>query len=392
MKTVSLAETLNRYMTMRGMGNLALSNHVKDQFETDFVPKTSIQHWRNGSSKTVRDWRQLVAIAHVLGFQRQELEDLLRQSNHPRLPELRERASGEFVRVIDQWLQVEATQSIVVEEVLPNTALLETLPGEQILVQSSGSSGQRYKTDLSRGFGFLAALAVVFLVVFWIQSRSAAPRGWRATGMGNDDVDMIMVNDQIIGATYRTYRMGWVDLSEVLHTPNDVISLVHLNGPGSGEWAFEIDYNGETRWQSRGRSHKSYWVTVVDQLVLLNNGDLRHIDSPNSAPESSRWSVRIDAVDIGILLVNGHIAAGAYGVGSGRFPEQDITQYIRSDQENRLELVVWNPQRRYAYNIEIIRDDQVVWQDVAQLVRTDLRQLRAACIIVRQAGDIVVCE
>lgn len=83
-----LAEVFQRHMQRRKVGSKRLANLVNEQFDLH-LHRNTVENWRTGSVKRVRDWRPLVAIAVVLHLSTEEANQLLAAAAQPALSELR---------------------------------------------------------------------------------------------------------------------------------------------------------------------------------------------------------------------------------------------------------------------------------------------------------------
>ncbi|MCI0398381.1 MAG: FxSxx-COOH system tetratricopeptide repeat protein [Chloroflexi bacterium] len=79
-----LADVLDEYMRSAGYGTLRLANHVNQLVDRPhFLHRGTITNWLTGRACKVRDWRQLTAVAAVLGLNEAQANKLLQAAGLP---------------------------------------------------------------------------------------------------------------------------------------------------------------------------------------------------------------------------------------------------------------------------------------------------------------------
>ncbi len=101
----SLADLLGEYMERAGMGDARLANLVNTLAGWNLLNRSTIRNWREGTSKSVQEWRQLAAIAAVLNLEEWETNHLLAAAGLPTLPALR------FIAAANDWPILDTVRS-----------------------------------------------------------------------------------------------------------------------------------------------------------------------------------------------------------------------------------------------------------------------------------------
>lgn len=82
-----LAEQLQQHMARRDVGSKRLADLVNEQFGLH-LHRNTIENWRTGGVKRVRNWQPLLAIAVVLHLSADQANALLTAASHPTLLQL----------------------------------------------------------------------------------------------------------------------------------------------------------------------------------------------------------------------------------------------------------------------------------------------------------------
>lgn len=115
---ISLEELLNGHMRQAAIGTQRLETLVNTKFP-NLIHRSTIRNWRDGSSRTVQNWEQLVAIANVLQLSLAETNQLLQAAKLATLEALRDRfaeTSGEYFDVWQTELAAEAEAAETIED------------------------------------------------------------------------------------------------------------------------------------------------------------------------------------------------------------------------------------------------------------------------------------
>ncbi len=142
----TLADLLTKHMKARGLGPSRLAEQVNQFAENDrLVSRRSIENWRDGAAGSARDWRQLVAIASVLGLDSTEANELLKSAGLPRLEVLRRQATGREADLLATWSPATSGPRVV------STALQwESLRQAAAAITEAefGALSDRFRSDL----------------------------------------------------------------------------------------------------------------------------------------------------------------------------------------------------------------------------------------------------
>lgn len=106
----SLADLLTKRMQERDIGPTRLAEQVNRVARIDaLVSRRSIENWRDGMAKSIRDWRQLVAIAAVLELDETSADELLRSASLPEIRRLRTQVSNGEQHLLASWSTAHAS-------------------------------------------------------------------------------------------------------------------------------------------------------------------------------------------------------------------------------------------------------------------------------------------
>lgn len=103
-RAYKLADLLSQHMQVRDVKDIRLANRVKEAFKRPIVSPSSIRNWRYGTAQTVRDWRQLLAVANVLSLTHTEADELLEAARLPTVQELWNCADQNDKAFFNQWM------------------------------------------------------------------------------------------------------------------------------------------------------------------------------------------------------------------------------------------------------------------------------------------------
>ncbi len=354
-------------------------------------------------------------------FNLSELKDLCFHLGVP-YDELQGEGKNDKVRELINYLKRRKKLDLLVEkcvELRPNSYWKFELESDDLVDRNeinerSLSEGEIYKSNLVRKtikkktlryftqrriypvFIILSVTLAVISGYYFLDRYQVGQRGWRVRAFRNDDIDAILVNQQIVGVTYRRTNSGWINIDNYLTNDNNTISLVHLNGSGPGDWEFEIRHNSILKWHDSGQTTLTYTTTLVRNLNINENGDIYELELPDSIDENrhGKWEVLFEAEDFGLLLVNGFVAAGTYKSGFGEFSSQDISKFI-TNGENKFEMLIWSSSGLYTYDINISRDGSILWKRANRnhslTLTTNPGQVEKICIIINENSLVTNC-
>ncbi|RME77441.1 MAG: hypothetical protein D6784_03670, partial [Chloroflexi bacterium] len=135
------------------------------------------------------------------------------------------------------------------------------------------------------------------------------------------------------------------------------------NGPLKAHWQFDFYYQGKIVHTIKDYSAQEFTTVYRETFRLLPYGELRPANRPASpAPQTDRWRVRLDADDIGVVLVDGIPVAGVYHSPAGDFDWQDIGNAVSSARLGEIGIQLWNHHGSYALWVQLCRNDELVWE------------------------------
>ncbi len=97
-----LAEYLQQHMRRRDVGSKRLADLVNEQFDLH-LHRNTIENWRTGAVRRVRDWRPLLAIAVVLHLSTEQANNLLSAASQPTLLQLHLLKREEATPFLNYW-------------------------------------------------------------------------------------------------------------------------------------------------------------------------------------------------------------------------------------------------------------------------------------------------
>jgi len=129
---ITLADLLSKYMQASGLGDARLAHQVnRIMGRPELLHRSTVRNWRTGTSKTIHNWRQVVAISSVLKLNLSETNRLLKVARLPSLYQL--------------WMQAEEIEK---EEFFVHWP--ELVPSKPA-TGSSTVNFHQYETDLIAG-------------------------------------------------------------------------------------------------------------------------------------------------------------------------------------------------------------------------------------------------
>jgi hypothetical protein len=217
---------------------------------------------------------------------------------------------------------------------------------------------QRFVVWAVIGMGLLLVLGLVVWML--LPEKSLHARAYR-----NDDADIILVNDHIVGVTIRSLETNWIDIGELFTQDDspDYVTFVNLNGPGPGDWGFALKYGEQILWETAGRTDEEYSIGYWQTLQVLPDMKIQEVDlAPSSeTPIDGSWSVSFKAGDIGLVLVNGIPAFGTYEGRAQEFGAGEISELLSAERTNVIAFIVWTSSQTYYWDISLKRDANTVW-------------------------------
>lgn len=103
-KRAELADLLSKHMKKAEIGDAGLATLVWRQCGI-LLHRSNVRNMRTGTSKTVRDWRQVAAIANVLRLDEIQATQLLQAAGHPSIVELWIRSDEKGRKLLSPWAE-----------------------------------------------------------------------------------------------------------------------------------------------------------------------------------------------------------------------------------------------------------------------------------------------
>ena len=121
----ALADQLSWHMEEANLGDARLAKQVNHHFkQPHFLHRSTVRNWRTGTSKKVKDWRQLAAIATVLGLSRAQVNALLKSASLPTVQTLRQIVDVTDQRFLELWLGIRPDEALLREQVTRHIELV----------------------------------------------------------------------------------------------------------------------------------------------------------------------------------------------------------------------------------------------------------------------------
>lgn len=100
----TLADLVELHLKSAKVGESRVATLVNEKVGIpQFLHRSTVRNWRIGTSKRVKDWRQLTAMAMVLHLSYAQTEELLQISGCPSLQELLETVDGGDSKFLQSW-------------------------------------------------------------------------------------------------------------------------------------------------------------------------------------------------------------------------------------------------------------------------------------------------
>lgn len=169
MDTESLANQLEQAMKAARMGDARLASLVNDTVgNPQFLHRSTIRNWRTGISKSVKDWRQLTAIAAVLHLDETATNHLLKSGNCPSLKVLRSITVEDDKQFLAQWK--EQLAPVQQPEIVPAQQFEERFNNDKI--EKAEKPGGIGRIRSKWGWGAVAAgMLPIFLLGLFLFGR-----------------------------------------------------------------------------------------------------------------------------------------------------------------------------------------------------------------------------
>lgn len=357
MATPTLAELLNQFMSRMDIGNQKLSKQVDEltrPHTSHFVPKSSINNWRTGASKSPQDPWQVVALALALELEVSEINQLLQVANLPSLIQLGQRADK------PAWLADYAT---IFE---PATEPVEP-PVEQKLVGLPALTIPATSPPVINNYWLIGvALVSLLLGLPWLSVTQfqvwSQTNHWAIQLHEVDDRAIAFINGQLVAYVTEGHSSPWVNLQPYLnHDPRpDYLTVLHLNGPHSGKVDIRLRYGQQFSDTIRSRYLQQF--DLKHHLWQLQpDGYLTPVTYTPHPDQPDRWQVHLIVDNFGVILVNGVPAWGVYGSDSGQFGWADISRFFQPHEAHQIQVQGWQIDGTYELVFNLCRNDQLMW-------------------------------
>lgn len=161
---IKLADFLDTHMERAGYTNGRLAREINARYGKHLVHRSNIRNWRTGTSKSVRDWRQMVAICAVLNLSREQTNRLLEAAALPGVEELwTYKPDDDACQFLSTWVSSPVERDSLPES---NTSSKALSPGLNL-----AKGDRRYRRLFS---GVIVFLAVVIGLAWMIGAQETA--------------------------------------------------------------------------------------------------------------------------------------------------------------------------------------------------------------------------
>ena len=195
------------------------------------------------------------------------------------------------------------------------------------------------------------------------------PGDWAVRAFDTNDASIIIVNGQLVGASTYGHQQttDWININSLLTPGSDnFVTVANWNARyHDGAWGFSIRRDETVIWGAEGDTRQEYSLNYAQTVTIKPDGSVEPIlpDTGAYPTLSDAWSVRVrDTADVGVMLVNGLVVAGAGNWGLADTDWVDISGLLRAAQDNTISMHVWNFEADYAWRLSIRRNETTVWE------------------------------
>lgn len=299
-----LSDLLDHFMQAENMGDTRLAALVNKRVgDAQFLHRSNIRNWRNGSSQTVKEWRQLAAIAAALKLPRRDVDRLLLAGGCLPIHMLLATVDESDYPFLKNWQdEVDELRTTLEEPLLATRPLSAVAPSALGANELQASrSTELSRTELSRteldgaesagsnwvrstgGWTLLgaAAVALVALLAFRL-SQPTQPTG-PAQSAESESVEIF--SDRASGG-WNFAEYTWDAEVEVIDPENDGNDLLRVR---------LAEYGGVTFFRAEPVATASYrWLEFRIRADTLENGDAAASDSTAAEPVWAELMVILD--------------------------------------------------------------------------------------------------
>ena len=194
-------------------------------------------------------------------------------------------------------------------------------------------------------------------------AASGLPSGrWLVRSYNTDDIGVIWVNGQLVGAS--TYRndTDWININDyLLPIDKNIVAFASYNGSSGGSWGFGLRRDDVSVWGVEQSTPNSWSLSYAQQVAILADGTIEVLKPDTSArrPPPGKWYVRAQYTqDVGSILVNGQPVAAFVNQAADW---TEITGLLNSTSDNIITFAAWNFGGPYSWDFAIKQDDTIVW-------------------------------
>ena len=203
----------------------------------------------------------------------------------------------------------------------------------------------------------------------FLPSGFLPPGDWSVRAFNTDNASVVIINDQLVLASVGPGEQadtGWTDINHLLVPGADnLVTVANWNAWGPGTWGFLIRQDDTVVWGAEDSTGGEYSLNYAATVAIKPDGTVEPVapDTGVLPTLSGTWSVRIrETADVGMIVVNGVVVAGAGNWGLGDTDWIDITGLLYADIDNTIHMYVWNFDSDYSWRLSIRRDEATIWE------------------------------
>jgi hypothetical protein len=187
---------------------------------------------------------------------------------------------------------------------------------------------------------------------------------WFIEAMSSDDGSAMLVNGQVVNVIVaddvNRGNSGPVEITSLLQPGDNLVSFISWNAGGPGGWHFTLRRGEDVVWENQAPAEGEAFVTYTQTVLLNDRGEVTLLDPDIAeAPVPGTWLIRQrDIDDVSLVVINDRPVFATVRGSSDWF---DISPYLRSDQDNEVEVQVWNLSEGYNGRFVLNHDDTLVW-------------------------------
>jgi hypothetical protein len=182
-----------------------------------------------------------------------------------------------------------------------------------------------------------------------------------------DDANLIMVNQHIVGATIIDNRdkLDWVTITNLFESgqPN-YVTFVNIDKGRPGKWSFALKHNDVVVWGNEGETDQENTLGYLQTVQIFADNSVQPVNLRDFNKEilsGASWSARVKAQDAGVMFINGVPVTGGFSGEEGDLGWVDVSGLFYANQDNLVSVAVWNDSGDYSWDVALRKGETIVW-------------------------------